>query len=127
MKVRADEWGSDKSGDELADYHVRPVVARGLYPPTKGPLPHHESDAALISPSAGWPCRRSGHLVSKPVPKIHCCGYLRLGEYRHAESFALHCSDGLRQPKAPVILDVQRPNGNSGWAGGRKCVDGGAV
>ena len=51
-QVCADEGGPDESGDELAAYHVRLVVACGLHPPPNRPLPCYDSNSALKPPSA---------------------------------------------------------------------------
>ena len=55
-QVRSDNQGPSESGDYLAAYHVRPVVARGLNPPHNGPLPRHHPNAALSSPELPWRC-----------------------------------------------------------------------
>ena len=44
-QVLSNKRGPSESNDYLAAYHVRPVVARGLNPPPRGPLPHHHPDA----------------------------------------------------------------------------------
>ena len=94
------------------------MVARGLYPPPDGNPPCYESNAALRSPSAGRPCRRSVHLVSNPVPTTRRHGDLRLGEYHHVESSVFYRTYGLCQPKALAVLYGQRPDGKTGWSWG---------
>ena len=113
-----EEWGPYESGDKLTAYHVWTVVACGIYPSPEGPLPHYKYNATLRPPRAGRPCRQAGHLVPNPVPTIRQRGDLRLGEYHHLKASVFYRPDGLRQPKALAVPDVQRPDGKPGWAQG---------
>ena len=48
--VYANDWVPGESGNNLAAYHICPVVACGLNPTPNRPLPCHYYDASLISP-----------------------------------------------------------------------------
>ena len=105
-QVRADEWGPGESGDNIADYHIRPVLVRGINPPPDGPLPCHQPNAALSSPGAGWPCRQIGHVLAEAIVQIRLQLYLCLGYQHHVKAPALHHPYDMRQTESPAIPDV---------------------
>ena len=104
--VRANKWGPGESVDNLAAYHVLPVVAHGLNPPPDGPLPCHHPNAALSFLGAGRPRLQTCHVVAEAIVRIRLRLYLRLSQQHHVKAPALHRPDGLCQPESPAILDV---------------------
>ena len=117
-QVRSNERGSCESGDNIAAYHVRTMVAHGLNTPPDRNIPRHQLNTALRSPSTVQTFRRTSHIVAKAIILVDLRLYFRLGQQHHVKNLALHRPDSLCWTKALAILDVQCTNGEPWWESG---------
>ena len=115
-QVYSNQRSLSESVDYLAADHIRPVVMHGLNPPHKRPLPCHQPVAASSSPDAGHKGHQTSHVLADTIMSVSLWLYFCLGHQHHVKPPTFHRTDGLCQPKAPDILDVQCPNGEPGWA-----------
>ena len=92
------------------------MIANLLNTPPNGPLHHHHPDEALISPGAVHTIRWTSHVLSKTIMWVSLWLNFCLSQQHHVKKTVFHFPDGLRQPKAPAIPDVQCRDSKPGWA-----------
>ena len=104
VQVCSNKQVPSDSSNNLAAYHIWPVLAHGLNPPPNGPLPCHRPDADLRSPSTGWTWCRKIHIVAEAIMWVRLQLNLRLGQQQHVKTPAFHRPDGLCQTKCDLSV-----------------------
>ena len=109
--VCADKWVPFAAGDNLAAHHVQPMEARQLHDTALGLVSYNQAQSPLRATISRGGHRRIQHVLSQPVAEIILVGDLCLCKKNDIKAAKLYSPDGLRDPEAPAVADVEGPEG----------------